>query len=92
MKAVIWIGLIWLALVVGARLAHCSSPVGLSDFDIRLMKFNDAWCKYYRKHFNCPVDATHFSDCNPNPNTVDYSGFVHVAHEGMKLFAPVEGK
>jgi hypothetical protein len=88
MKACIWVFVVWVALCLAVRLAHCTDLSAFSDFDARLIQFNHVWGDYYRQHFNCPKDSTNFTQCQPNTGTVDYSGFVHVAHEGLKLFAP----
>lgn len=85
MKALIWIGLIWVALVVGVRLAHCEIG-GLSDFDSRLIHFNDVWGKFYRKHFNCPPDATKLHECRVDSNRTSYDGFPTVIKEFTKEF------
>ena len=90
MKALMWVLVIWLSLVVMVRLAHCD--LGVSDFDARLIRFNNVWSSYYRKHFNCPSDALKLTECRVDSNSIDYTGFAHVAHEGMKLFAPAESK
>jgi hypothetical protein len=90
MRAFMWVVAIWLMLVIGVRLAHCEF-VPFTEFDTKLIHFNNTWNKFFRQHFNCPKDAADWAECRPQSSTsIDYSGFVHVANEGFHLFAPVE--
>jgi len=84
MKAFVITILIYLALVLGVRLAHCQSQV--SDFDARLLKFNATWNTFFRAHFNCPKGSLHFEECKPDENNISYDGFPKVVHSFTKLF------
>ena len=64
------------------------APPQFSEFDVRLIKFNNVWAKYFRDHFHCPPEARTGAECHPDMGAVDYSGYVHIANQAWKTFGP----
>lgn len=77
---------IWILFLAG--LSYCEGVQGqmLSDFDTRLIRFNQVWNTFYRTHFNCPVDAHYLEECRVDANSNKYDGFPKVVKEFTKSF------
>lgn len=88
MKAFISVVVIYLMLVLAVHLAHCQPvlPPTYSEFDMQLIRFNDTWNKFFRKHFNCSPDARYLQDCRVDENSTSYDGFPKVIKEFTKSF------
>ena len=75
------------SIVLGLALAPSHAGTADVTFADRLWSFNQAYARFFRVYFGCPLEAFEESQCSPTTRArFDYPGYVKARKAAMKLF------